>query len=199
MEYNDSDILEYNNSIIYIGELSNSTLGYTNDTLFPAPPCSTWMSPQHALFQLANICFCLSYAAPNTRRGILFLHGLLIIGFLLFSTWAWNIICAPAIFSWNFGFMILNMGQTLYILYTMRQVKFPAELEEIYAELFEPLKRYICAVVDSSSWYMQVSRLLFKKLVGPENAQILSLHAGEAYAMRNLTKIDRLGLLLSGK
>lgn len=30
-------------------------------------------------------------------------------------------------------------------------------------------------------------------------AQIMSLHAGEAYALQNLTRTDRLALLLSGK
>ncbi|KAG8231352.1 hypothetical protein J437_LFUL012262 [Ladona fulva] len=44
-----------------------------------------------------------------------------------------------------------------------------------------------------------VSRLLFKKMVSPEFAQVMSLHAGEAYAMQNLTRTDRLGLLLTGK
>lgn len=45
----------------------------------------------------------------------------------------------------------------------------------------------------------QVSRLQFKRMVNSEFAQIMSLHAGEAYAMQNLTRTDRLGLLLSGK
>lgn len=36
-------------------------------------------------------------------------------------------------------------------------------------------------------------------MVNSEFAQIMSLHAGEAYAMQNLTKTDRLGLLISGK
>jgi blood vessel epicardial substance len=36
-------------------------------------------------------------------------------------------------------------------------------------------------------------------MVNNEFAQIMSLHAGEAYAMQNLTKTDRLGLLISGK
>lgn len=44
-----------------------------------------------------------------------------------------------------------------------------------------------------------MSRLQFKKMVGPDFAQIMSLHAGEAYAVQNLTRTDRLGLLLSGK
>lgn len=36
-------------------------------------------------------------------------------------------------------------------------------------------------------------------MVNSDVAQIMSLHAGEAYAMQNLTKTDRLGLLISGK
>ncbi|CAH2107416.1 unnamed protein product [Euphydryas editha] len=36
-------------------------------------------------------------------------------------------------------------------------------------------------------------------MVSPDFAHVMSLHAGEAYAMQNLTKTDRLGLLLSGK
>lgn len=39
----------------------------------------------------------------------------------------------------------------------------------------------------------------FKKLVYGDLAQIMSLHAGEAYAMQELTRTDRLGLLLTGK
>ncbi|XP_021936870.1 popeye domain-containing protein 3-like isoform X3 [Zootermopsis nevadensis] len=112
------------------------------------------------------------------------MHSALIFGFMLFSFWAWNIICAPDIFSWNFTFMLLNMGQLVYIIYQRRPVKFDPELEEAYQTLFHPFK---------------VSRLLFKKMVGSDFAQIMSLHAGEAYAMQNLTRTDRLGLLLSGK
>jgi blood vessel epicardial substance len=36
-------------------------------------------------------------------------------------------------------------------------------------------------------------------MVSPDFAHVMSLHAGEAYAMQNLTKTDRLGLLLAGK
>ncbi|XP_064488209.1 popeye domain-containing protein 3-like isoform X1 [Ornithodoros turicata] len=152
--------------------------------LFGDTTCDVWKLPQHILFQLANTCFCVSYLTPNTRYGILFLHALLILGFLLNSTWAWNVVCAPDMFSWSFTFMLLNMAQVLYLLYTMRQVKFPRELEEIYQLMFQP---------------MQVPRLLFKKLVSLEYAQLMSLHAGEAYAMQTLTKTDRLGLLITGK
>lgn len=46
---------------------------------------------------------------------------------------------------------------------------------------------------------IKVTRLQFKRMVSPDFAHVMSLHAGEAYAMQNLTKTDRLGLLLSGK
>ncbi|TGZ47543.1 Popeye domain-containing protein [Temnothorax longispinosus] len=138
-----------------------------------------WQQPQHILFQLANFCFALSYAPPaESEKVILFMHSMLIIG------WAWHVICAPDIFSWNFSFLLLNIGQLVYIVYQMRPIRFDPELEEVYHTLFYPF---------------QVSRIQFKRLVSPEFATIMSLHAGEAYAMQNLTRTDRLGLLLSGK
>ncbi|XP_068085263.1 popeye domain-containing 2 [Anabrus simplex] len=155
-----------------------------NYTLGTLPWCDVWRKPQHLLFQLANACFVISYAAPSSAYGVLFMHSALIFGFMLFSFWAWNVICAPDVFSWNFSFMLLNMGQLVYIIYQMRPVKFDLELEEAYQTLFQPFK---------------VSRLVFKKMVSSEFAQIMSLHAGEAYAMQNVTRTDRLGLLLSGK
>ncbi|CAH2236990.1 jg9483 [Pararge aegeria aegeria] len=103
---------------------------------------------------------------------------------MLYSVWAWHVICSPDAFSWNFGFVFLNLAQVVYLVYEMRPVKFDPELEEVYHTLFEPFK---------------VSRLQFKRMVSPDFAHVMSLHAGEAYAMQNLTKTDRLGLLLSGK
>ena len=41
--------------------------------------------------------------------------------------------------------------------------------------------------------------MTFKKLVSPEYAEIFTLHPGEAYALQNLTRTDRLSLILSGK
>ncbi|XP_025836641.1 popeye domain-containing protein 3-like isoform X2 [Agrilus planipennis] len=152
------------------------------ETLWPW--CDYWKEPQHLMFQLANCCFSIAYASPCSKKGVLFMHCWLILGLMLFSTWAWNVICAPDVFTWNFAFMLLNMAHVFHILYQLRPVKFDAELEEVYHTLFSPFK---------------VSRLQFKRMVSSEFAQIMSLHAGEAYAMQNLTRTDRLGLLLSGK
>lgn len=61
-------------------------------------------------------------------------------GFMLLSGWAWHVICAPDIFSWNFSFLLLNIGQLVYIVYQMRPVRFDPELEEAYHTLFYPFK-----------------------------------------------------------
>ncbi|XP_034945680.1 popeye domain-containing protein 3-like isoform X2 [Chelonus insularis] len=164
--------------------LGHDPLSSYNITAIGNAALCLWQQPQHFLFQLANLCFVLSYSAPSSKKGILFMHSALIIGFMLLSGWAWHVICAPDIFSWNFSFLVLNIGQLVYIVYQMRPVRFDSELEEVYHTLFYPFK---------------VSRMQFKRLVSPEFATIMSLHAGEAYAMQNLTKTDRLGLLLSGK
>lgn len=59
---------------------------------------------------------------------------------MLYSFWAWNVICAPDVFTWNFAFMLLNMAQVFHLVYQLRPVKFDPELEEAYHALFEPFK-----------------------------------------------------------
>ena len=65
---------------------------------------------------------------------------LLLTGFIFLSAWAWHVICAPDIFSWNFSFLLLNIGQLVYIVYQMRPIRFDPELEEVYHTLFFPFK-----------------------------------------------------------
>ena len=77
----------------------------------------TNMAVEDIFFHLANIFFLISYLAPPTRFGQVCLHSGLCIGFLLFATWAWNIVCAPDVFVWYFAFLVFNAGQLLYILY----------------------------------------------------------------------------------
>lgn len=42
--------------------------------------CGDWKDPQHVLFQLANVSFLISYLAPSSRHGRLFMHATLILG-----------------------------------------------------------------------------------------------------------------------
>lgn len=76
---------------------------------------------------------------------------------MLFSTWAWNIICAPDVFTWNFAFMLMNMAQVFHILYQLRPVKFDPELEEAYHTLFEPFKVCSLDFYDHHSLFFYIS------------------------------------------
>lgn len=137
---------------------------------------------KHILFQIASFFLLLSYCLPNGKYCILMMHSLLAVACLLMCAWAWSFVCDSTMLAWYFIFVLVNVGQIFYLLYTMRQIKFPKELEEIYESLFAPIL---------------ISRALFKKLTAI--GQIMVLHAGEAYAMENLTRTDRLGLLINGK
>ena len=128
-----------------------------------------------------------------------------IAGYLLYSTWAWNIICAPDIFSWAFAFTLLNMSHVVHSLYRLRPVSFASDLEPVYRKLFQPLGVILSTYVEPSNYQdnfikiQQVTRITFKKLVSSEYAQINLLHYGEPYALQDITRADRLSLLLSGK
>ncbi|XP_060517693.1 uncharacterized protein LOC132696719 isoform X2 [Cylas formicarius] len=50
------------------------------------PWCDYWKTPQHTLFQLANVCFVLAYSSTCSKKGVLFMHCWLILGLMLFST-----------------------------------------------------------------------------------------------------------------
>lgn len=122
--------------------------------------CVNWLPIQKsALFQLANVCFFIAYITPTGAYGSLFLHSSVILGtsrpgqdrcsgyrfpsflgYLLYATWAWNVVCAPSIFTWAFVFVILNVGQILHALYQMRTVRFLADLESLYVNVFQPFK-----------------------------------------------------------
>ncbi|CAG5126157.1 unnamed protein product, partial [Candidula unifasciata] len=145
--------------------------------------CTAWQPTNHVLYHLANGMLCVGLMVPDSNYGALFLHGLMFLGFLLMSIWSWVILCAPDFFSWNFAFLILNGIQTFSLLYRIRPVKFCAELEDVYVSLFMPL---------------QVSRQLYKRLVGPEFCSLMTLHEGETYATQSVTRTDKLGLLITG-
>ena len=81
--------------------------------------------------------------------------------------------------------MLLNCGQLLYIIFLLRPIYFDPVLEDAFERVFKP---------------MAVTRLQFKKLVtAGDSAQVVRLHSGECYAVENMTKTDRLALLISGR
>ncbi|ELT88986.1 hypothetical protein CAPTEDRAFT_168328 [Capitella teleta] len=142
-----------------------------------------WETPNHLLFQVGHAALLIGLMAPHGRRGLLVFHAILLIGFLLLSTWAWVVLCAPDMFSWNFTFALINCIQSVLILYQLRPIRFSPELEEVYESIFLPFK---------------VSRHQFKKLISADHCSVMTLHNGEAYATQEVTKTDRLSLMIKG-
>ena len=75
----------------------------------------------------------------------------------------------------------LNLRKSLFF-------RFDDDLEVIYADLFAP---------------MSISRVQFQKLMSVkvlgEYPKVLNLHSGECYAIQDMTKTDRLAMLLKGR
>ncbi|XP_012939256.2 blood vessel epicardial substance-B-like isoform X1 [Aplysia californica] len=175
-----------NQSSVYIDPVVDTN--YVNLTILETSMetligCSSWQPTNHVLYHLANGVLCLGLLVPDSNYGALLLHGLMFLGFLLMSIWSWVILCAPDFFSWNFAFLILNGIQTFSLMYSIRPVKFCDELEDVYVNMFLPLR---------------VSRQLYKRLVCPEFCTLMTLHEGESYATQSVTRTDKLGLLISG-
>ncbi|XP_064617533.1 popeye domain-containing protein 3-like isoform X3 [Liolophura sinensis] len=177
-------LTDQNDTEMWISSGSGSgSLNYTLAALTPLKSCVTFLPANHIIYHLANLAICVGLFAPSGTYGVLFLHTLFMFGFLLMSVWAWMILCAPDVFSWNFAFMVINGIQMLFITYRIRRIKFCEELEEVYDSLFAPLR---------------VSRAMYKKLTSPEHCTLMTLHPGESYATQSITKTDKLGLLVSG-
>lgn len=65
---------------------------------------------------------------------------ILVLGFLILITWAWKIVCAPDVFTWNLCFLFINVLQLIYLIYQRRPINFNPELEQVYRNMFKPFK-----------------------------------------------------------
>jgi len=69
---------------------------------------------------------------------------ILVLGFLILITWAWRIVCAPDLFTWNLCFLFINILQLIYLIYQRRPINFNPELEQIYRNMFKRFKVNYC-------------------------------------------------------
>lgn len=167
----------------FISNFTNATYADSRGFNWTTWCFDDWLPPNHFLFQLANVFLLLSYLAPVGIHGLLYLRTCLMIGSLFFTLWGWVILCALDTFLWNAVFTIINFIHVGVILYILRPVKFSAELENVYRDLFQPLR---------------VSRHQFKKAIRCMR-EIKTLKPRQPYCVENVTKVDQLSLVLSGR
>ena len=161
-----------------------STLTLLNVTLNSTLTCVDWQDGQHFLFQLSNLCFAVSFLAPNSfRYHGLFLRLLLCLGYVFFVVWAGVIICLPELLAWTLGFLAANVIHVLVIIYKLYPVMIRSELEEVYIRLFKPIK---------------VSRGHFRELT--KLGDLLEFPKGAYYALQGTSHCGRkVALLLTGR
>lgn len=159
----------------------------TNETdvayLASGPICPSWLPTNHLLFQLSNIFLFLSYMAPGGIHGLLYLRICLTLGSFFFALWGYVILCAFDTLVWNAFFTLLNLVHVCVLMYILRPVRFSAQMETLYRDMFQPLK---------------VSRQQFQSVAGCVK-ETLDLKPRENYSLEGVSRADRLTLVLAGR
>lgn len=146
--------------------------------------CDDWLEAQHVLFQLANMCFCVSFLTPNSFRfHLMFIRGVLTLGCLFMLIWGASVVCMVDILTWYLAFLIINLSHLCFLICKLYPIRLHPTLEDLYIRSFKPFK---------------VSRYQFKELTNL--AQIKELPAGATYALETQTRAgQRVSILLSGR
>ncbi|KAJ2950910.1 hypothetical protein O0L34_g5279 [Tuta absoluta] len=93
--------------------------------------CPRWRPINHIFFQVANICFLMSFLAPHTQTGLLWLRIALILGCSFYALWAWSIECYLDAVLWNGAFILINFVYFAVQFYLLRPIKFHKDIEEV--------------------------------------------------------------------
>ncbi|XP_052810889.1 blood vessel epicardial substance-A-like isoform X2 [Mya arenaria] len=158
----------------------------TNDSSISAQikPCEKWTNAQHAVFQLANLCFLISLLTPYTfKYHSLFLRVMLNVGYVLTLIWASVFVCMSDVVIWSTVILAVNSAHIVYLTYVSVPHRFSKALEHVYLRTFKPLK---------------VTRKQFKGL-----ADLGTMHLqgkGSFYARQKQTPTGhKLSVLLKGR
>lgn len=93
--------------------------------------CPKWRPINHVFFQAANVFFLLSFLAPHTPSGLIWLRVALVLGCAFSGLWAWSIECYLDAVVWNSAFFIINFVYFAVQFYLMRPIKFHKDIEEV--------------------------------------------------------------------
>lgn len=93
--------------------------------------CPKWRPMNHVFFQVANVLFLLSFLAPHTPSGLLWLRVALMLACAFSGMWAWSIECYLDAVLWNSAFILINFVYFSVQFYLMRPIKFHKDVEEV--------------------------------------------------------------------
>lgn len=93
--------------------------------------CPKWRPINHIFFQTANVFFLLSFLAPHTPSGLIWLRVALILGCSFSGLWAWSVECYLDAVVWNCVFIVINFVYFSVQFYLLRPIKFHKDIEEV--------------------------------------------------------------------
>ena len=152
----EAEPIDYSSDSSDLGyDVGNATVGWTDSMLMFSSPCLQWTALNHFYFQLANVFLLLSYMAGGGINGLIYLRIMLALGSVFLSIWGWLVICAFDTFLWNAVFTVINAVHALYLLFTLRPVRFDKNVEEVipsfiltlFFTVFFLLKVILCVCV----------------------------------------------------
>lgn len=98
--------------------------------------CPRWRPINHIFFQAANVFFLLSFLAPHSPVGLIWLRVGLMLGCAFSGMWAWSVECYLDAVVWNCAFIVINFIYFSVQFYLMRPIKFHKDIEEVSARFF---------------------------------------------------------------
>lgn len=110
--------------------------------------CSKWRPINHVFFQVANVFFLLSFLAPHTPTGLIWLRVALILGCTFSWIWAWSIECYLDAVLWNSAFVAINFVYFSVQFYLMRPIKFHKDIEEVSIFFCQKNILYLLVVIE---------------------------------------------------
>ena len=109
-----------------------------NSLLINPAPINQFCDPKNIVyndivFHTAHVLISLSFLAPFSLCGLLYLRGLITVGYLVFTIWSYINLCSLDILFWYILFTITNSICFLISIYQIHPfINFPREVELAY-------------------------------------------------------------------
>ncbi|XP_039251920.2 popeye domain-containing protein 1-like [Styela clava] len=152
---------------------------------FERVTCEHWSEVQSPIFHLFMAAFLVAFLVPQAFKYYApVIRASFIVGIFLYMLWGALYWCTWDILMWGAVFFIQNFAQLVYILYNMRRVGLPKDLEILFAEVFQPFG---------------VTRQDFQTLM-QHHCKLVKIHSGDKYAVEGCTSVDeRVSILVTGR
>ena len=103
--------------------------------------CSEWREAQDVLYQVASLFFAVAFLVPDVVRcHVMLLRATLCLGCACLVAWGGVVLCHVDVIVWYLVFLAVNIFHLVYAVSDGWPTRMPADVEDVYAKLFRPLR-----------------------------------------------------------